>query len=77
MEKDTLNEPADAAREFDLVMRRHNMPVPEDRREGALNVYRELCAMSDFLRRSEFVKGEPGHAFSLKALINSLHETPA
>ncbi len=68
MPNDKLSE-QEIEREFETLARRAQLYIPEDRRAGLLNGYRELCNMMELLRQGLPASAEPASTFSLDGVV--------
>jgi hypothetical protein len=56
-------------REFDFLMTRQGIVVPNERREGALAAFIELRRTAALLRNSRDASSEPACIFNLSAVL--------
>ena len=67
MPNDTMSE-QEIEREFEALARRAQLHIPDDRRAGLLNGYRELRGMVALLRQGLPASAEPASTFSIDAV---------
>lgn len=63
--------PDDVEREFDVLMARSGIRVPDERRAGSIAVYRDLRRMAALLREPRPAESEPAIVFSLEAFLRA------